>query len=141
MAYVLNFEDGRLLEIHIFVTTIPKYTEKISLYTENVSMELQSLYVALYKGVIQTFWLYNNTTVATKYTIKSENIEILCQKYGAKVLELLNPEGDLEPNRQFPIMIRFHPFESTIYAVGIYLFIRTYLPPTIKNNFQFKGKL
>lgn len=137
MAYVLSMEDGRSLELGVNITTIPKSTGKISLCTQTLSMPLNSLYLALYRGVIQTFWLYNNTTVATNYTIKSEDVEAICQKYGAKVLQLLNAEGELEPNQMLPLMIKFHPVASIIYSVCIFLYIISYINNLIKEKRAF----
>lgn len=111
--------EERTIELRFHVTTIPKDVGKISTYKKQLHLDLQSLYLALHNGVVQTFWLYNNTRIATKYSVDLEEIMALCQKDGAQVLQILNPEGELEPSQRLPIMIKFHPIESKIYSVRI----------------------
>lgn len=108
---------NKVLELHFHIRTIPKEVAKISSYKYDFIMKMEPLYVALHRGVVQLFWLYNNTQHSAKYKIEMKELKKLCQRDDSTVLEILNPEGIIDLKQKIPILIKFHPIQVKEYSV------------------------
>lgn len=117
MAYVIQLGDDRRFQLTFTIRTIPEECPKLSYYSDTFCMNLQNTYVGRLEGMIQLYWLYNNTRQVLKYEADVEEILLMCQTEGFKVLELLNPSGEVESFTAKPLLVRFTPIESKIYKV------------------------
>ncbi|XP_030757209.1 uncharacterized protein LOC115883072 isoform X2 [Sitophilus oryzae] len=138
ICHIIQLSHKRHLEIYFNVVAIAKKEPHLAFYSENNEslLELENIFIGTRIAPVQTVWMYNNTRNLVHYNFDITELERLCRIEGFKVLELLNPNDQIDPYSSKALLIRFHPIEAKTYKFSIGA---TYqIPKGLKKKFELQ---
>lgn len=84
-------------------------------------------------------WLYNSTKREIFYSLDTESLNKINEKFGGQIFTCINPSGSLKGISHQPIIFQYHPRQFQEYLVNIQL-IYIFFLILLLNYYFFNSK-
>lgn len=112
VCYEMFLSKNRKITLLFKMMGLQANCSVLSTYSSRLRFQLKDVYIGTKQpGMMQAFWIYNNTKTSTNYVIDVARLNELTERYGTEVLTCLNAVGTVMPKSTKAIYFTFCPLD------------------------------